>query len=118
MELRVARALYESQNLGAECVPAVAKPTWDNLRGTYWMDDERTSWILKARAAIRAMREPTDDLMLRAGVPRAPSSGAPYEYDTDCIRDVWRAMIDTATAPIQESAPTGDGSEPASHQHS
>ncbi len=81
MELRVARALYDGRNLGAEAITSALLPQWEDLHPLY-----RRAWVLKARAAIRAMREPTNEMFLT------------IEYISD-----WYAMIDAASPPAQTS---------------
>jgi len=76
------------------------------------IENETSPWINQlspvqalavARAAMRAMREPTDALLLAA-------------RETESNLEAWQAMIDTATAPIQEGATAAVPQEPASRQ--
>lgn len=96
MELRVAKALYDGRNLGAECVQAIALPSWKDTPSIY-----RTPWILKARAAIRAMHEPTEN-MLTAAVEVAIDHYAGDGLYLHTDKQTWCAMIDAASPPIEE----------------
>jgi hypothetical protein len=49
----------------------------------------RTSSLRKARAAIEALREPTNDMVWAHEVPH---------YGPDEAREAWQAMIDAALA--------------------
>lgn len=75
---RVAKAIYVSE-IGSDA-------GWDDTR----VVKARHLWLAKARAAIGAMREPTE-LMVKSGY-REDSEGANDE-DT---ADQWRRMIDEA----------------------
>lgn len=75
---KVARVIHEQ-----------AEP-WDAF------DVDRVLWIKIARAAIAAMREPTDE-MLDAGSAAHPAGG--YRRETllnDIIECEWVAMVDAA----------------------
>lgn len=50
-------------------------------------------WIIAARAAIKAMREPTGK-MLNAGINNGVDQG--FGVGADDYTDVWQAMIDEA----------------------
>lgn len=94
---RVARAIYEHQN--------------GPKGGVWWGVDEsaRTSvWYPLASAAIEAMREPTDEMLLE-GADKArnfTSANGPYPR----TRAVWLSMIDAALAGQQNDK--GGGDEP------
>lgn len=85
---RVAKALYESDGFNVACKPTAE--AWP-------MDREkvREDYRRKARAAISAMREPTDD-MLKAG---AVGSG---EDSTGVALGAYQNMIDAALKPVGE----------------
>lgn len=85
---RVARAIYAS----AGRLPP--EPPWEDA------DQEVRDWISDhARAAIEAMREPSE-AMIDSGVAFAlnVSLGGDYRW-TDYVRDKHRAMIDAALKP-------------------
>lgn len=79
---RVARAMFEATNEHDE--------TWDTEA-----QEIKTTYLIMARAAIEAMREPTDTMVMAA-------EWAEPEYredDTDMgatYKAEWRAMIDAA----------------------
>lgn len=83
MELRVARAMFEA-SMFKDAGP------WEAQSSEY-----RRLAIVQARAAIRAMREPTDEMEV-AGSEEWMCSTATYE-DRSGLN--WRAMIDTASPP-------------------
>ncbi len=66
---------------------------WDNLPLAV-----RDEWCGDARAAITAMREPTEAMVNRARDPRT-ANGSPLSKG---LHDTWKAMIDAA---LQEQAP-------------
>ena len=81
----VARALYETET---------GRSDWGEE--TEWMDGrQRAYWCDMARAAILAMREPTQE-MLNEPVPLS-GGGTECDYATEeDRRDHWQAMIDVA----------------------
>jgi hypothetical protein len=87
MELRVAKALCEEQGFD-----------WDKqksfLTSASGGDNEQLFYISQARAAIRAMREPTF-VMIDEGATCLINS------EEICMNpdDVWSAMIDAASPP-------------------
>lgn len=77
MELRVARAICSERGLDPDI----------SFRSPYypeWLD-----WVDEARAAIRAMREPTKEQIMAAN----------GWSDAVTIEDVYKAMIDAASPP-------------------
>lgn len=76
---RVARAIGGEEN-GAPVDEPVER--WRN-------------WEPAARAAIAAMREPTEGI-LQAMRDTVPVSGYEWEYETDEALPHWQAMIDAA----------------------
>lgn len=98
MELRVARAIWDVRWLEA---PQSIRPDWDNgslLRKSLTdadVVDARSRSIRDARAAIRAMREPTDDMIVDGGDALDPDGYRPW----DLALPAWRAMIDAASSP-------------------
>lgn len=87
MELRVARAIF-----------AAVAEDFDKLSGFVRMDA-----LSQARAAIRAMREPTEE-MVTAGFVAGNEADDPYGPGNHAVTaaPVWQAMIDAASP--------GDGS--------
>lgn len=83
MELRVAKALCEEQGFD-----------WDKqksfLTSASGGDNEQLFYISQARAAIRAMREPTPDMI-------GPGKGALLYEGAAEIKQSWRSMIDAAS---------------------
>lgn len=79
---RVARAIYEKRN-GRGCKP------WGNQPAAH-----KEPYLSDARAAIAAIREPTD-AMLYAGMHQPFPLEAPRLSSEDCS-ETWVAMIDTA----------------------
>ena len=79
---RVARALFEKQ----QPHHAGAHVQWNN-ENEDWCEEDRDGFRDLARAAIAAMREPTEG-MLAAGLAELLGYGE--------ARDVWPAMIDAA----------------------
>lgn len=83
MELRVAKAMYV--NAGGEDA--------DDIFAAPFIDPEIfASWLNNARAAIRAMREPTME-MCAAGWEEVPACG----IRPDAMKYPWRFMIDAAS---------------------
>ena len=74
---RVARVIHEQ-----------AEP-WDAF------DVDRVIWIKIARAAIAAMREPTDE-MNDAGADKCDGGCAEESCQFGFMGKIWQAMIDTA----------------------
>jgi len=85
MELRVAKALYEYKDPDADAVISMDEIPWDLVNK--WV---RRSFLRKARAAIRAMREPTDG-MIKDGWLSADRDG--WDGPGSC----WELMIDAAS---------------------
>lgn len=88
---RVARALYEcpGSDMVAKYDHAFPEPGWDRARPAV-KDDCR----VRARAAIEAMREPSDALVR----PDGTDFWMPY-FDRcreDDVAGIWRLMIDEA----------------------
>lgn len=81
---RVAKAIYE------------ASP-FKMTEGPYerQSDLHKRNCRLLARAAIEAMRDPTD-AMVDAPLPSSPSHGGRYENRRDLRPYIYRAMIDAA----------------------
>lgn len=88
---------------------------YKNLNVSYEVVQVACSWpkcgcgdgpIQRARAAIRAMREPTKE-MIAEGNDKIeydldygyPSTGPSVEILSTSARDAWRAMIDAASPP-------------------
>jgi hypothetical protein len=85
IETRVAKALFALENR--------------SLTGWTFEKETRDSelfdyWIASARAAIRAMREPTDEMVNAAEPHMGGKSG--FAAVTE---DAWLAMIDAASPP-------------------
>ncbi len=78
---RVAKAIYEDRN-GAGCKPWSHRPI-----------AHRRPYLDDARAALKAMREPTE-AMRTAGINVEPLHSDP--------RDIYRAMIDVALSEGHE----------------
>lgn len=87
---RVARALFVRDNNESR-----AQCEWD-VPGAYGKG-ARSSYLSKARAAIAAMREPTDDMLI-VGMTHADECN-----DSGCAActadHVWGAMIEAALSP-------------------
>jgi hypothetical protein len=84
---RVARGMYEAEP------DAHRFPDWDKLTA----DDElRRRFLRQARAAIEAMREPTE-AMLRSGTDHDAEGGG-----TGNPLAIYTAMIDAALSPNQK----------------
>jgi hypothetical protein len=65
-------------------------------------EEQREYWREKARAAIEAMREPTEE-MLTAGSPYCVDSLAPdYKSGREDAGHCFRAMIDAALSPVSD----------------
>lgn len=78
-------------------IEKVAKAIWESQHGPWEMASEagKRSLRVEARAAIKAMREPTDE-MIHAG------NNAMVYIDCTAL-NVWRAMHDRLTNPDQEA---------------
>ena len=88
IELKVAKAIWECREFP---FPPFVQQTWD--QGTL-IAQEAT--LALARAAIRAMYEPTEDMLWAAhDVP----VGGP-SYVSGFKPEMWSVMIDTASPPI------------------
>ncbi len=93
MELRVAKATYAQMLASPEYVKkyGFVPVQWDAVP-----DEIRHDWISCARAAIRAMREPTE---------RIARKGAQAQWDCGDLvglpqaTKIWQAMIDSASPP-------------------
>ena len=98
---RVARALHEDEEPPSDHW----SPQWDDLREKY-VDGKpshcKEYWRRKARAAIEAMREPTEAMVLSAAKELAEEGQwdrlgeLPREYLRVDARVVYDAMIDKA----------------------
>ena len=88
MELKVARNLLDYEAAGQ---PHTA---WDDLSPGY-----RNVMIGKARAAIRAMGEPTKEMVLAGCAKAAEEQLRPISINRRDAADLWRAMIDAASPP-------------------
>jgi hypothetical protein len=93
---RVARAIYEHQNSARG--------------GVWWGVDERDRlnvWYPLAYAAIKAMREPTEAMLIdgAAKIRNFTSANGPYPR----TRAVWLSMIDASLAnyPVKPDSSTG-----------
>ena len=80
---RMARAMYDADREMAQQPWLV----WDDQEGTY-----RTPYLVRARAALAELREPTL-VMFEAGDFQTPSFS---EGDPERAARVWRAMVDEA----------------------
>lgn len=79
---RVARAIYETEPFGTT---AHGHPiAWSSVA-----ESQKDGFLLKARAAVEAVREPTD-AVLNAGYEAEPTGAA--------ILPSWEAMIDAILA--------------------
>lgn len=88
---KVALAIWQARE--AELPPRLRRMTPDAL------DMEAGAWarsLAQARAAILAMREPTEEV-LAAG----KDWGGPHEIAKDDAAHAWQAMIDAALSPPQ-----------------
>jgi hypothetical protein len=81
---RCARAIYEKRN-GPGCSPWANRPK-----------GHKDPYLADARAAIEAMREPTDDM-------RDAAFDTHFPMSLNQVQEVYRAMIDAAL-----SSPTED----------
>lgn len=89
---RVARAIWGELSLWSR--PLEAKPTWDQLSG-----GNKELGRLLARAAIDAMREPTNDMIMAAMITPSPTvaeAGGVLPQAREHTRLEWQAMIDAA----------------------
>ena len=90
---RVARALYAIRMELAEGAN-LPQYTWETERNPY-----REHCLREARAAIEAMRKPTDD-MAQAGFAADAFRTQDIRLNVDFEpKAVWRAMIDAALTP-------------------
>lgn len=83
---RVARAMYDSSKF--------VRP-WDHPK-TQAIHREYS--LRHARAALEALREPTDEILL-AGVRELSLCNAQQSVSVDDMRDAWRKGIDSALSP-------------------
>ena len=81
---KIARAMHASVNGHVQ-----PPPTWDNQS-----EQSQNYWRIGARAAIVAMREPSD-MMIAEGHYIVDVPCAPDEEVANVI-DIWEAMIDAA----------------------
>lgn len=88
MELRVAQAICEAQGLAWDMQ---GNPMTSGSGG-----DDRDGFILEARAAIRAMREPTAEM---TAYVRAKLEGTIPKGPNDWYTEPYRNMIDAASPP-------------------
>lgn len=79
MEMRVAKVLYAVENRDST-------GGWDTESAT---PELRKYWVKNARAAIRAMRMPTTEMLREAGMVVAGN--------TETHSAVWETMIDAAS---------------------
>ena len=77
---RVARAVYEVAPIGVRL--------WEDAPGA-----TRDHWCRVARAAIAAMREPTEKMVMAGGV-QLLNRGEYEPTAADGANDIWCAMID------------------------
>jgi len=99
MEIRVAKAICRAQCQGFEA---------DGLDVDESVNEWWSGYVTEARAAIRAMRDPTKD-MLDAGVSVATAAGGwppvvrdPYEAEkTRAMRDRLDSYVKSATTRTQ-----------------
>jgi hypothetical protein len=94
---RVARALFDasqlrlSATLTNEVLYGRSDVTWEMLNSAEVIPEIVESYRKQARAAIEAMREPTES-MIESGVPEINSA----LLTADSVMEVWRAMSDQA----------------------
>jgi hypothetical protein len=72
-------------------VKRVARALSDHSAGTFYVKDEmsaRAMYLGYARAAIAAMRDPTEAMIRACDWPNTDRNS--------CLDDVWRCMIDAA----------------------
>jgi hypothetical protein len=84
---RVARALFAVE--------------WDSKSSDPWEGayaDEREAWLQSARAAIEAMRDPTDAMKDAGDLPT-------YQWVDDVASNVWGRMIDAALSEGSDATP-------------
>lgn len=92
---RIAEALWQSESLRAS----------DRLRRTVWddlLEQDRAKWRGLARAAIAAMRQPTD-AMEKSG-NRALTDNGLSDVESDDATVAWETMIDAALSEPTEAA--------------
>lgn len=80
MELRVAESLWIADAGGRRLEP------WSDIDPEW-----QARWVRSARAAIRAMREPTTDMLREAGIGSLVT--------TEENAGTWEVMIDAASPP-------------------
>jgi len=80
---RVAEAMWWQL---AQKVPGLDRSSWA-IAAVHPSDEPQEHWRTLARAAIEAMREPTDAIMLAAFEP---------DGEVEFARAVWKTMIDEA----------------------
>ena len=85
---RVARALAEREGINWEAIPV------GGSTARQWRRDERTYWLDQAAAAIKAMREPTNFMLVEATENAGPIDCC--SVDEKGAKEVWQAMIDAA----------------------
>ena len=107
---RVAEAIWEARVADSSPISGCPSPTaWASLPSI--IKDVLTS---QARAAIAAMREPTE-AMVQIGYAASNA----HDHMPDDIRSAWSAMIDAALADGPVTEPTSQHSQGSSeHDHS
>lgn len=83
---RMAQAMYASERL-------VNRSTGQPLEWEDLPPAVQRRWRKRSRAAIEAMREPTEQMLATSGA-HAAVGGVGRPSDGDKARDVWREMID------------------------
>ena len=84
----IAKAAYEANLSFVTLVPSLRTGGWEELSPS-----DRVRWIGVARAALEALREPSDK-MLDAACDVGPDTPN-GEFDYDDSRRVWQAVIDS-----------------------
>lgn len=77
---------------------AIFKRARDESDWSEISEDERHQWRADARAAIAAMREPTETMPMAGFHAAFETSDEPVYVGDHEIRKMWRAMIDDALA--------------------
>lgn len=98
----VARANYGAHPYQTRMGSSLADPLddvpWERLRA-----DEQARWIKRTRAAIEAMREPTE-AMSDAGITHIEGDTAVHAGHD--LKAAWHAMIDAALNDTESKHPT------------
>ena len=83
----------------ADMVERVARAMAENA-GFAWENCAQSQWRSDARAAIEAMKEPTDEMADRAYACATTDLASKDDFKSH-YRDVWQSMIDAALTTNQ-----------------